>query len=403
VAVLVAAAALSGCSAGRGVCDNSATPPACPPPGSLQLERPPTPTPDVSGLSASVLTSLQQPAVAAPTPYRIFQPGEVQCRAAVTCPLANALAGESAALACSSKRRKAARSSDEIKSQILAYRASEERNKAAGQALEAFYLLAEAEADRDLVRRSKEETAAMLDDVGRLEKQGIRVEKGLADLRRQWPDALDREAQVRLSVEQLNSHLRQLVGLSPDDSQPIWPVTDWKVVAEPLDEQAAIDEGLRHRADLGMVAMMAQSVDDDNVGGVRAGMGLITGMSGGSGRRSGEAESRRSQLNQLYAGRQQAATEEIRLAVRTIEIRLQQIAIAKLKLGRAQEELDTLRLRRTRPDGGVTVLDVGAAELHLIERQSDLVHQVIAWRIAQAKLKEAQGLLAVECGVGCGP
>ena len=62
-----------------------------------------------------------------------------------------------------------------------------------------------------------------------------------------------------------------------------------------------------------------------------------------------------------------------------------------------------MRLRRTRPDGGVSVLDVGAAELHLIERQSDLVHQVIAWRIAQAKLKEAQGLLAVECGVGCGP
>ena len=408
-AVLAATVALGGCSTQRCVQCGSATGAACPqpalsPPGSLQPERPPTGMPDLSGLPASLPAGHGQAGAEVAGSYRVFQPCEVQCRAAVTYPLGNALASESAAIGSACYRGKKKQSSADLKSQILAYRAAEERNKAAGQAMEAFYLLGEAEVSRDLVRRSKAQIAAMLDDVNRLQQQGIRLEKGLADLRRQWPEALDQEAQVRLSAEQLNSRLRQLVGLCPENAEPIWPAVDWKVVAEPLDEQAAICEGLRHRADVGAAAMLAQSVDDDNLEGAGAAMAMITGMpAGGHSHRSGEADSRRSQFNQLYAGRRQAATEEIRLAVRTVEIRLQQIAIAKLKVDRAAEQIETLRLRRARPEGGVTVLDVGAAELQLIQRQGDLVHQAAAWRIAQAKLKEAQGLLAVECGVGCGP
>ncbi len=34
----------------------------------------------------------------------------------------------------------------------------------------------------------------------------------------------------------------------------------------------------------------------------------------------------------------------------------------------------------------------------VIEAERDLIHQVIAWRIAQVKLEKAQGLLALECG-----
>ena len=42
-------------------------------------------------------------------------------------------------------------------------------------------------------------------------------------------------------------------------------------------------------------------------------------------------------------------------------------------------------------------LDIAAADLQLLDARRELAHQVMAWRIAQVKLKEAQGLLAFEC------
>ena len=55
------------------------------------------------------------------------------------------------------------------------------------------------------------------------------------------------------------------------------------------------------------------------------------------------------------------------------------------------------RLSRERPGSTVTALDIAAADLKLLDAQRELVHQVMAWRIAQVKLKEAQGLLVFEC------
>ncbi|MGD0899239.1 MAG: hypothetical protein ABR915_15490 [Thermoguttaceae bacterium] len=404
LAGLSAAVALGGCAATR--CVQCGGEPEGPPPpaGKILAERPPTPTPDLSGLPPSAVSAPGGKGLPIAGPHRAFEAMDAQCRAVAVCPLANALAVESQKAACPDRQ------SDEVKSQVLAFRAVEERNKAAGQAMELFYLLAEAEAGLDLLHRSKENLAAMLEDVDRLEKQGIRVERGLAELRRQWPDALDREAQAHLAVEQANSHLRQLLGFSPEETEPIWPSADWRVIAEPLDEQAAICTGLSHRPDIGLLAMLAQSVDDETVEGARAGLSALPGLPASPvashllhGHKSGKCGSRGGHFDELLAYRQQEATEEIRLAVRTIGIRLQQIAIAKLKVDGCQNQIESLRLRRTRGDTTVSVLDVGAAEMQLLQQQNELAHQVMAWRIAQIKLKQAQGLLAFECGMGCGP
>ena len=47
-------------------------------------------------------------------------------------------------------------------------------------------------------------------------------------------------------------------------------------------------------------------------------------------------------------------------------------------------------------------LGVRKARLDLLAVEQDLLHDVIAWKLAVVKLKEAQGLLAVECGYGTG-
>jgi hypothetical protein len=57
-------------------------------------------------------------------------------------------------------------------------------------------------------------------------------------------------------------------------------------------------------------------------------------------------------------------------------------------------------LTEKRQTGGATAFDLSTVQLELLRAESDMVHRVIAWRIAQAKLKQAQGMLAAECGYG---
>ena len=284
--------------------------------------------------------------------------------------------------------------------QMLAYRAAEERNKAAGQALELSISLPRPRPSAIWSARARLKTAAMLTEVDHLQQQGIRVEKGFADLRRQWPELLDRQSQIHVGLEQANSHLRQLLGLCPDDPVRIWPAADWKVTPEVPDEQAAICLGMQHRADLGLLCMLAQSVDDNTLEASGAGFAAYLGIPAApvvlhvlhlhSGDRC-EAAQRREQFNNLLTGRRQAAAEEIRLDVRVLAIRLEQIAIAQMKVDRCREEVDALRLRRQRPQTTVTGLDIGAAELQCLDKQSDLIRQVVAWRIAQVQLDEPKG------------
>jgi hypothetical protein len=43
-------------------------------------------------------------------------------------------------------------------------------------------------------------------------------------------------------------------------------------------------------------------------------------------------------------------------------------------------------------------LSVHKARLEVLAVEQDLLHDVIEWKLAVARLKAAQGLLAVECG-----
>jgi hypothetical protein len=116
-----------------------------------------------------------------------------------------------------------------------------------------------------------------------------------------------------------------------------------------------------------------------------------------------EADARRDQAGRLLAHLERSAAEEVRQAAICVEVRFQQAAIAKLKLDRAGGQIESLKLRRERPEGGVTVFDIGAAELQSLEAKAGLVHEVMAWQIARVKLKESQGLLVRECAAASRP
>jgi hypothetical protein len=191
---------------------------------------------------------------------------------------------------------------------------------------------------------------------------------------------------------------------------PIWPDVDWKVVPAPIDPGAAVSLGLYYRPDLNLLRMLIQCLDADTLDAARSGLGSVSSLLGASPiaacwlshHLKDEVDSRRSQLCELLAGKERAATEEIRQAVAAIDVRLRQIAVAKQKVDQWQEQLQVQRMERQRPRSMVTALDIAATELQCLDARRELIHQVLALRIAEAKLKEAQGLLDEECNPPCG-
>ena len=113
-----------------------------------------------------------------------------------------------------------------------------------------------------------------------------------------------------------------------------------------------------------------------------------------------ELEIRRAQLMELLETREQQVASEIRLAVREIETRLRQSAIAAEARASWQQRLTDLKALRE--VGSATPLEIQQAQLELTAAESALLKQAIAVRLAEVKLKEAQGLLAAECGYDVG-
>jgi len=102
----------------------------------------------------------------------------------------------------------------------------------------------------------------------------------------------------------------------------------------------------------------------------------------------------------LLETREQQVASEIRLAVREIETRLKQSAIAAETLATWQQRHNDLKALRE--VGSATAQEIQQAQLELTAAESAVLKQVIAVRLAQVKLKEAQGLLAAESGYDIG-
>ena len=108
-----------------------------------------------------------------------------------------------------------------------------------------------------------------------------------------------------------------------------------------------------------------------------------------------ELPERRRQLNQYTTEREQEVAVEIRQAAETVELRLRQIALAKESLRGLSSRLADAESRST--TGRATFADVSLARLAAIEADEALLDEIVAWKIAQARLKQSQGLLVAEC------
>ena len=108
-----------------------------------------------------------------------------------------------------------------------------------------------------------------------------------------------------------------------------------------------------------------------------------------------EADKRRQQMDDLLKEQEYVVAQEIRQAIHTIATKARLVALAKEKIKIAHEKLNDLQDKKER--GVATVLEISAQRLVLGQAQGELVQEVMAWHTARAKLKQAQGLLALEC------
>jgi hypothetical protein len=343
--------------------------------------------------------------------YRLLTDSQCQCLAAAESTLGNLLDWQrQTTLAASGTRRDREARSRAVLADVLGLRAVEQRNKSAASAMELYYRLAGAYFARDQLDRSIQELQHSIDDFRKSKATGLTVPGDEEKLQTQRIELVDRKVQAESAAAQLNEQLGALLGLERDPSHPLWPGAEMTVDLSPIDVEAAVASGLPLRPDLAMLCVLRENVSEETLGSVRSALAVVDPLLGSSSPKkhmvSGsrqrlrvclETQSRQVQLDELFTDERRRAEDEIRRAAADAEKRLRQVGLARDKLAECQAQLSRLRQRR-QAKGVIPVSQISAAQLEVLRAESDAFQAVIEWKIAMVKLKEAQGLLASECG-----
>lgn len=368
---------------------------------------------DVSALGTTSELEGRLPVRTPETATRNLLPEETESLAAANSKLANLTELERQAVAqAAGNHQKTARLAD-LQQKLLCLRSIHERNQSASQALQAFYKLAEVRENGPTVESSLSQLGRMREDLRKVKEQGLKATADRTELDRKRLDLQDKQQQLDLGDAQLSEQLRGLIGLNPGEPTRLVPNANLALTVESIDVDAAITVGLQTRADLAALRLLLAELDtqtlpaargslsqaDPGLGVPAPSLGMLHKFLKGN-TASCELEIRRAQLTELLETREQQVASEIRLAVREIETRLKQSAIAAETLASWQQRLGNLK--ELREVGSATPLEIQQAQLEATAAQAALLKQVIAVRLAQVKLKEAQGLLAAECGYDIG-
>jgi hypothetical protein len=349
-----------------------------------------------------------------PAGYRALSAEQCQCLAVKASSEGNSLASERRALAATTSPHGYSEE-ERLKLQVLWASELEARNRSASQALATYYHVALAEANRPILALSLRELDEALANVARLREHGMQIPFDEGELKRQRLDVLDRQLKLTSQLDQLNAQLVRLLGLSTDDARPrIWPAADFTVMVAPTDIERAVALGTANRSELRLLAALQSSLTAKNVeitrdvvGGASTligsqskftGMVSLLGMREFLGQRRSnrlELPTRRRQLADYTDQRRRDVTHEIQQAVLEVESTLRRIAVEKQAVAAWRNELDELAKKSQIEEA--TFLDISRARLKRLQAESDEIEQIVAWKIALVKVKEAQGMLVAEC------
>ncbi len=329
------------------------------------------------------------------------------CRAAANSPEVAIVLLETH-LPSASRCRSGPTPAESLRQQLLRLRAAEAANRAAGQALQAFYVLAEALRQRDLAANSLERIEQALADVRTAREQGLAVGDAQA-LQTQRAEVIARRAEAEAAVVAANTSLKLLLAEPATSAVVYLPQVD-ELTAPSFEQHQAISSALAQRAELNAVRLLLCNLAADTES---MAVGMLQQAYPGSSvpqppgacswlsiltfhQDSQTLPLRRRQLQQLLYGLERTTADEVVRAGSDVLKHNELREFAAVDAARSQQRLsETSEERRA---GRATYLELIDAELRQAGAESELVRQRFAAEIAFAKLRQAEGALAVACG-----
>jgi hypothetical protein len=354
------------------------------------------------------------PAELHPPAYRALSAEECQCLAVRNAEAANVLQeqlqgqrhnADHADFAYFAGRRR-------LYETVTGYAAEEVRNRRAGDALEAYYRLAEAEGRADLLREALTELQAVIDRARDLHKRGVLGPEVAEAALRRWAESRGDQVELDVLIDQLNGQLKAMDGLACDIAPDyrVWPTDPLVVTGEDPDPGHCVAEGLARRPDLNLlralqagldartlpVATQALSTVSPLLGGPAGGCKCLTGLAAGIllCLKNGAVETARGQVDALLQARERQAAQEITTAARLVAARRVEAWLASLRAELAGRKVKDLEERLSKGENVRTELTT--ARLDALKDRGDQVHAAANFMVASARLKQAMGLLA-EC------
>jgi hypothetical protein len=403
--LMAAAVAVAGCRAVPTAVTSHAPPELRPPPAPTEL--PPTLPgslePDLATLPRT--DPLADP-VPSGTPAGVTFRGltEAQCRelAALHAPLAEAIEPPADPASCSA--------AELLAWEVRTHAADAARNKAAYDALDRYFRLAEGEAKGQILRDAVPLLDAIRADSTAARGQGLRLPVEPADLDRQRATLVGLVGQADLGVAVLNIELKRQIGHPARGSDRLWPVGPFPVSAAPVDVDAGVRTALERRGDLRMLRAAYLRLTPETLAEVRellrdrmlemvpdplAGFPLIKKVAA---RRApprpspdldaaerAELDVRRQQLYDLIAAKEREAADDVRAAAAAVTASVHQIALA-----RWQAETLAAKADEAKPRGPLVERP---ARLEAVRARADVAAAVYAYHQARVRLLAAQGVL----------
>lgn len=378
--------------------------------------------PDLLELAATVQPAEPPENPRPPSSYRLLSPAQCQCLAAQNAPAADSFdrqrqrlqeQRENAGCLCQDPKADKQRAFQEG---MLLYSSLELRDQFAGQAMEWYYQLAGAEAKADLLDTSLGRARDTLSRIEDLKKRGIRLPAPVEEYQRQSIALQLQQAQNQLTIEQLNSKLRQALAFDPGLAWRFWPDAGAPLGTEAIpDVEAAVQLGLSQRPHLLLLRHMIANLDKDTIAPARSLLNSISPILGMSTPARGckvltllgklthvqpgledDAESIRAQLIDYLKERERVVAAEVREAAYEVRARRELTILARETAGRWQDRIKDLEKQRGQ---GMPVFgELTTAYMEWYKARGEVVTEFLGWKIAALKVKQAQGILPAECG-----
>lgn len=339
-------------------------------------------------------------------PYRALAEQEAQCLAAQNSQGAALLQQEG------QLGSKCPTSKNDMRRALNNFSGLELMNKDAGDALDLYFRLAKNEAQRDILDRSLKEVNEAVKEADKMRDKGLKVPPDIEEFRKKQNLLRADRGLVDAAIEKLNRLLAHMINLDGvPEHQRILPTTELELSPEPVDLHEAISLGLANRPELKLLRYAREESRRGNISVIRDMLKVFSPLLGKSPNgplgklmtciAAREISTRREQLDEAIEQKEREVSKDIREAAGEMHGHAYLAAVIRQRVVDAHDKV--AEQEKKLKNGLVSPLEVHSARMTALKAEADLVQEVAAWNIARTRLKKAQGLLVLECGLDYEP